>query len=61
LGKCTSRGATLEAFVQARSEGRDLAHEGNESIREACKWSPELAATCEVWEEIKLEFEQVDK
>ncbi|KAL6134142.1 hypothetical protein ACLB2K_066375 [Fragaria x ananassa] len=31
----------LEACVQARNEGRDLAHEGNEIIREACKWSPE--------------------
>jgi ribulose-bisphosphate carboxylase large chain len=34
-------------FEQARNEGRDLAVEGNEIIREACKWSPELAAACE--------------
>ncbi|PKI54236.1 hypothetical protein CRG98_025371 [Punica granatum] len=34
----------LEACVQARNEGRDLAREGNEIIREASKWSPELAA-----------------
>ncbi|KAF4346107.1 hypothetical protein G4B88_016046 [Cannabis sativa] len=33
----------LEACVQARNEGRDLAREGNEIIREACKWSPELS------------------
>ncbi|XP_070055306.1 ribulose bisphosphate carboxylase large chain-like [Nicotiana tomentosiformis] len=38
----------LEACVQARNEGRDLAQEGNEIIREACKWSPEQAAACEV-------------
>ncbi|KAK5825865.1 hypothetical protein PVK06_020738 [Gossypium arboreum] len=38
----------LEACVQARNEGRDLAREGNEIIREASKWSPELAAACEV-------------
>jgi ribulose 1,5-bisphosphate carboxylase large subunit-like protein len=25
-----------------------FAVEGNEIIREACKWSPELAAACEV-------------
>nr|YP_009725657.1 ribulose-1,5-bisphosphate carboxylase/oxygenase large subunit [Allium cyathophorum var. farreri]QHQ72511.1 ribulose-1,5-bisphosphate carboxylase/oxygenase large subunit [Allium cyathophorum var. farreri]UNB14978.1 ribulose-1,5-bisphosphate carboxylase/oxygenase large subunit [Allium cyathophorum var. farreri] len=50
----------LEACVQARNEGRDLAREGNEIIREACKWSPELAAACEVWKEIKFEFEPVD-
>ncbi|KAK2992267.1 hypothetical protein RJ640_017730 [Escallonia rubra] len=42
----------LEACVQAR--------EGNEIIREACKWSPELAAACEVWKEIKFEFEAMD-
>ncbi|KAK2995398.1 hypothetical protein RJ640_029030 [Escallonia rubra] len=50
----------LEACVQARNEGRDLAREGNEIIREACKWSPELAAACEVWKEIKFEFEAMD-
>jgi hypothetical protein len=32
-------------------EGPDLAREGNEIIREAGKWSPELAAACEVWKE----------
>nr|YP_009589480.1 ribulose 1,5-bisphosphate carboxylase/oxygenase large subunit [Selaginella doederleinii]QBL76062.1 ribulose 1,5-bisphosphate carboxylase/oxygenase large subunit [Selaginella doederleinii] len=50
----------LEACVQARNEGRDLALEGNEVIREASKWSPELAAACEVWKEIKFEFETID-
>ncbi|TYH63752.1 hypothetical protein ES332_D07G215600v1 [Gossypium tomentosum] len=51
----------LEACVQARNEGRDLACEGNEIIREASKWSPELAAACEVWKAIKFEFDTVDK
>ncbi|KAL4606677.1 hypothetical protein ACB092_09G121300 [Castanea dentata] len=45
----------LEACVQACNEGHDLAREGNEIIREAAKWSPELAAACEVWKEIKFE------
>ncbi|VAH75200.1 unnamed protein product [Triticum turgidum subsp. durum] len=53
-------GGTLEACVQARNEGHDLAREGNEIIRAACKWSPELAAACEVWKAIKFEFEPVD-
>jgi ribulose-bisphosphate carboxylase large chain len=43
----------LEACTQARNEGRDLAREGGDVIRAACKWSPELAAACEVWKEIK--------
>jgi ribulose-bisphosphate carboxylase large chain len=51
----------LEACTQARNEGRDLAREGGDVIRSACKWSPELAAACEVWKEIKFEFEVIDK
>ena len=51
----------LEACTQARNEGRDLAREGGDVIRAACKWSPELAAACEVWKEIKFEFETIDK
>ncbi|KAL2224622.1 UNVERIFIED_CONTAM: Ribulose bisphosphate carboxylase large chain, partial [Sesamum indicum] len=63
--KDRSRGAVanrvaLEACVKARNEGRDLAAEGNAIIREASKWSPELAAACEVWKEIKFEFKAVD-
>ncbi|KAI5421744.1 hypothetical protein KIW84_045248 [Lathyrus oleraceus] len=50
----------MEACVQARNEGRDFAREGNAIIREACKWSPELAAACEVWKEIKFEFPTMD-
>ncbi|KAL2900519.1 Acetyl-coenzyme A carboxylase carboxyl transferase subunit beta chloroplastic [Bienertia sinuspersici] len=50
LGKCTGAVANrvaLEACVQARNEGRDLASEGNTIICEAAKWSPELVAACE--------------
>ncbi|KAI7745200.1 hypothetical protein M8C21_020078 [Ambrosia artemisiifolia] len=50
----------LEACVQARNEGRDLATKDSEIIREATKWSPELAAACEVWKEIKFEFQAMD-
>ncbi|MCL7028456.1 hypothetical protein MKW94_001737 [Papaver nudicaule] len=51
---------SIEACVQAHNEGRDLARQGNDIIREACKWSPELADACEVWKEIKFEFEAMD-
>ena len=50
----------LEACVAARNEGRSLAREGNEVIREAAEWCPELAAACETWKEIKFEFDPVD-
>jgi ribulose-bisphosphate carboxylase large chain len=56
----TANRVALEACIQARNEGRSLAREGNDVIREACKWSPELAAACELWKEIKFEFEAVD-
>jgi len=59
-GACANRVA-LEACVIARNEGRDLAREGGDVIRAAAKWSPELAAACEVWKEIKFEFDTVDK
>jgi ribulose-bisphosphate carboxylase large chain len=51
----------LEACTQARNEGRDLAREGGDVIRSACRWSPELAAACEVWKEIKFEYDTIDK
>jgi ribulose 1,5-bisphosphate carboxylase large subunit-like protein len=48
----------LEACVQARNEGRDLAREGNEILREASKWSPELAAACEVCKDKNCNWKQ---
>merc|ERR1712187_107464 len=59
-GACANRVA-LEACVQARNEGRDLARERGSVIRIAAKWCPELASACEVWKEIKFEFDTVDK
>jgi len=50
----------LEACIEARNAGRDLAREGNDILREASKWSPELAIACETWKEIKFEFEAMD-
>ncbi|CAN6445158.1 unnamed protein product [Victoria cruziana] len=52
--------AALEACVEARNEGHDLARKGNEIICEASKWNLQLAAACEVWKEIKFEFEAMD-
>jgi len=42
----------LEACVLARNSGVKLAQRGAEIIREACQFSPELAAAAEVWQEI---------
>ena len=56
----TANRVALEACIQARNEGRNLAREGNDVIREACRWSPELASACELWKEITFEFDAVD-
>ena len=52
---------SLEACVQARNEGRNLAREAGDIIRSACDFSPELASAASVWKEIKFEFDSVDK
>ncbi|PSO47683.1 MAG: ribulose-bisphosphate carboxylase large subunit [Cyanobacteria bacterium SW_9_44_58] len=56
----TANRVALEACVQARNEGRNLAREGNEVLKEAARWSPELKEATELWEEIKFEYDTVD-
>ena len=56
----TANRVALEACVQARNEGRNLTREGGDILREAGKWSPELAAALDLWIEIKFEFDTVD-
>ena len=51
----------LEACIKARNEGRELEKEGRDIIKEAGKHSPELRAAMETWEEVKFEYETVDK
>jgi ribulose-bisphosphate carboxylase large chain len=50
----------LEACVQARNEGRELASEGADVLRAAAARSPELAAALETWREIRFDFDTVD-
>ena len=56
----TANRVALEACVQARNEGRDLAAEGPQILKQAARQSPELAAALETWREIRFEFEAVD-
>jgi ribulose-bisphosphate carboxylase large chain len=56
----TANRVALEACVQARNEGRDLAAEGPDILKQAANQSPELAAALETWREIRFEFEAVD-
>ena len=50
----------LEACVLARNSGVDLAQRGADIIREACRFSPELAAAAEVWRSIEFNYKAVD-
>ena len=50
----------LEACILARNSGVNLAQRGAEIIREACQFSPELAAAADVWQEITFEYQAVD-
>jgi ribulose-bisphosphate carboxylase large chain len=47
----------LEACVQARNEGRNLAAEANNIIKAASQWSPELNIAAQVWKQIKFEYD----
>jgi ribulose-bisphosphate carboxylase large chain len=56
----TANRVALEACVQARNEGRDLAAEGPEILKHAAAQSAELAAALDTWREIRFDFEAVD-
>ncbi len=51
----------LEAVVQARNEGHELATGGPEILRHAAKSSPELGAALEVWRNVAFDYEAVDQ
>jgi ribulose-bisphosphate carboxylase large chain len=56
----TANRVALEACVQARNEGKELATEGAEVLKRAASRSPELAEALETWREVRFEFETVD-
>jgi ribulose-bisphosphate carboxylase large chain len=56
----TANRVALEACVQARNEGRNLAADGPQILKEAAARSPELAAALDTWREIRFDFETID-
>lgn len=56
----TANRVALEACIKIRNQGDSVLAEGGNALRAATKWSPELAAACEVWKEIKFEFDTID-
>jgi ribulose-bisphosphate carboxylase large chain len=56
----TANRVALEACVQARNEGHDLAADGQRILKQAAAHSPELAAALDTWREIRFDFETID-
>jgi ribulose-bisphosphate carboxylase large chain len=56
----TANRVALEAVIQARNEGRDVAAEGADLLRKAAKHSPELRIALETWQDVAFEFEPTD-
>jgi ribulose-bisphosphate carboxylase large chain len=57
----TANRVALDAVVQARNEGRDLAAEGRDILAGAAKHSPELRSALDLWGSVSFDsFESVD-
>ena len=57
----TANRVALDAVVQARNEGRDLAAEGHDILAAAAKHSPELRSALDLWGSVSFDnFESVD-
>ncbi|MFN2569906.1 MAG: RuBisCO large subunit C-terminal-like domain-containing protein, partial [Candidatus Dormibacteria bacterium] len=56
----TCNRVAVEVMIQARNEGRDYVKEGQDILKQAAKWSPELRAGIEVWGDISFNYESTD-
>jgi ribulose-bisphosphate carboxylase large chain len=56
----TANRVALEAMVLARNEGRDIANEGPEILREAAKWCKPLEAALDTWGNITFNYTSTD-
>ncbi|MCB9971261.1 MAG: form I ribulose bisphosphate carboxylase large subunit [Hyphomonas sp.] len=56
----TANRVALEAMVLARNEGRNIAEEGPEILRDAAKWCKPLAAALDTWGNITFNYTSTD-
>jgi ribulose-bisphosphate carboxylase large chain len=56
----TANRVALEAMVLARNEGRDIASEGPDILREAARWCSPLRAALDTWGEISFNYTPTD-
>ena len=56
----TANRVALEAMTLARNEGRDIANEGPEILRDAAKWCKPLEAALDTWGDISFNYASTD-
>ena len=56
----TANRVALETMVLARNEGRNIAEEGPQILRDAAKWCSPLAAALDTWGEISFNYTSTD-
>ncbi|MBL8475979.1 MAG: form I ribulose bisphosphate carboxylase large subunit [Methyloversatilis sp.] len=56
----TANRVALEAMVLARNEGRNIAEEGPQILRDAAKWCSPLAAALDTWGDITFNYASTD-
>ncbi len=56
----TANRVALEAMVLARNEGRDIANEGPDILRDAAKWCSPLKAALDTWGDISFNYTSTD-
>ncbi|HEV2579804.1 MAG TPA: RuBisCO large subunit C-terminal-like domain-containing protein, partial [Ktedonobacteraceae bacterium] len=56
----TANRIAVEAMIQARNEGRDVAKEGQEILEKAARWCGPLRAALELWKDISFNYESTD-
>ncbi|KAB7643744.1 form I ribulose bisphosphate carboxylase large subunit [Polymorphobacter fuscus] len=56
----TANRVAIECMVQARNEGRDIANEGPEILRDAARWCGPLKAALETWKDVTFNYASTD-
>jgi ribulose-bisphosphate carboxylase large chain len=56
----TANRVALEAMVLARNEGRDIANEGLDILKDVAKWCTPLKAALDTWGEITFNYTSTD-
>ena len=56
----TANRVALESMVLARNEGRDIANEGPDILRDAAKWCKPLEAALKTWGDVTFDYTSTD-